>query len=195
MGGICRSIWLNRNGGGDIFKPGKVWCLGGARAGGGVGRASHKFTLSYHQMATIPFRGLADRAKRSAERERERFPIVLERTVPSLASPRLFRSPRAEEERVVDNLARDNGNRCKSVVPILLREYVARSITNKVLDNWEACRHSPTDLSDLLSRFYLPRFIYLLRSDRDASIAILFNLPYLSASSLSNGSDDAVFKA
>lgn len=22
-----RSIWLNRNGGGDIFKPGKVWCL------------------------------------------------------------------------------------------------------------------------------------------------------------------------
>ena len=42
------------------------------REGEGVGRASHKFTLSYHQMATIPFRGLADRAKRSAETERER---------------------------------------------------------------------------------------------------------------------------
>ncbi|KAK1129719.1 hypothetical protein K0M31_019434, partial [Melipona bicolor] len=53
------SIWLNRNGRGDIFKPGKVWCLGvrvwvGCR---GVGRASHKFTLSYHQMATIPVLG------------------------------------------------------------------------------------------------------------------------------------------
>lgn len=32
----CKSIWLNRNGGGDIFKPGKVWCLavrGGSAAG------------------------------------------------------------------------------------------------------------------------------------------------------------------
>lgn len=103
------------------LNPGKFGAWEVRAREGGVGRASHKFTLSYHQMATIPFRGLADRAKRSAERERERFPIVLERTVPPPASPRLFRSPRAEEERVVDNLARDNGNRCKSVVPILLR--------------------------------------------------------------------------
>lgn len=95
MGGICRSIWLNRNGGGDIFKPGKVWCLGGARARGGVGRASHKFTLSYHQMATIPFRGLADRAKRSAEREREReisYSSGKDRPSPRLPSPLSFPS-------------------------------------------------------------------------------------------------------
>lgn len=64
----CRSIWLNRNGRGDIFKPGKVWCLA-VRVGWyrGVGRASHKFTLSYHQMATIPVQALADRAKRSRD--------------------------------------------------------------------------------------------------------------------------------
>lgn len=166
-----------------------------AREGGsGVPRISLHYLTIRWQLYRFEVSRTEPRG-RQRERERERFPIVLERTVPPPAFPRLFRSPRAEEERVVDNLARDNGNRCKSVVPILLREYVARSITNKVLDNWEACRHSPTDLSDLLSRFYLPRFIYLLRSDRDASIAILFNLPYLSASSLSNGSDDAVFKA
>lgn len=64
----CRSIWLNRNGRGDIFKPGKVWCLA-VRVGWyrGVGRASHKFTLSYHQMATIPVQALADPAKRSRD--------------------------------------------------------------------------------------------------------------------------------
>lgn len=46
------SIWLNRNGcKGDIFKPGKVWCL--AVTQGRVGRASHKFTLSYHLIATV----------------------------------------------------------------------------------------------------------------------------------------------
>lgn len=45
------SIWLNRNGRGDIFKPGKVWCLAVTR--GRAGRASHKFTLSYHLIATI----------------------------------------------------------------------------------------------------------------------------------------------
>lgn len=36
---------------GDIFKPGKVWCLAVTR--GLVGRASHKFTLSYHLIATV----------------------------------------------------------------------------------------------------------------------------------------------
>lgn len=72
VGGTQESIWLNRNGRGDIFKPGKVWCLagrGGRRwgRGRGVGRASHKFTLSYHLIASIPAQALADRAKRSTE--------------------------------------------------------------------------------------------------------------------------------
>lgn len=50
------SIWLNRNGRGDIFKPGKVWCLVLTR--GCAGRASHKFTLSYHLIATIAAQAL-----------------------------------------------------------------------------------------------------------------------------------------
>lgn len=82
---------------------------------GGVGRASHKFTLSYHQMATIPFRGLADRGKRSAEREREiSYSSGKDRLPPFVPLAR----GRSESW-----ITRDNGNRCKSVVPILLRVY------------------------------------------------------------------------
>ena len=50
-GGGRESIWLNRNSRGDIFKPGKVWCLVQTR--GCARRASHKFTLSYHLIATM----------------------------------------------------------------------------------------------------------------------------------------------
>ena len=122
VGGICRSIWLNRNGGGDIFKPGKVWCLGGRGRVSGVPRVSlHYLTIRWQlyrfEVSRTEPRGR--QRQREKERERERFPIVLERTVPSPLFPSLFRSP-SEEERVVDNLARDNGNRCKSVVPVLL---------------------------------------------------------------------------
>lgn len=40
------SIWLNRNGRGDIFKPGKVWCLALTRGALGVPRISlHYLTI------------------------------------------------------------------------------------------------------------------------------------------------------
>lgn len=55
------SIWLNRNGRGDIFKPGKVWCLVLTR--GCAGRASHKFTLSYHLIATTAAQTLGARSE------------------------------------------------------------------------------------------------------------------------------------
>lgn len=66
-GGGRASIWLNRNGRGDIFKPGKVWCLVLTR--GCAGRASHKFTLSYHLIATIAAQtlGARSRGRRSTE--------------------------------------------------------------------------------------------------------------------------------
>ena len=67
-GGGRESIWLNRNSRGDIFKPGKVWCLVQTR--GCAGRASHKFTLSYHLIATMAAQALSghtERGRRSAE--------------------------------------------------------------------------------------------------------------------------------
>lgn len=45
-GGGRASIWLNRNGRGDIFKPGKVWCLALTRGALGVPRISlHYLTI------------------------------------------------------------------------------------------------------------------------------------------------------
>lgn len=117
----CRSIWLNRNGRGNIFKPGKVWCLV-VRVGWyrGVGRASHKFTLSYHQMATIPVQALADRAKRSRDfLVLEKRPFLLHtythtHTHTYACTQLLFRSTRLELH-VESSIMRNNGNRCNSL--------------------------------------------------------------------------------
>ena len=88
VGGICRSIWLNRNGGGDIFKPGKVWCLGGRGRVSGVPRISlHYLTIRWQlyrfEVSRTEPRGRQRQREKEGERERERerFPIVLERTV------------------------------------------------------------------------------------------------------------------
>lgn len=82
VGGICRSIWLNRNGGGDIFKPGKVWCLGGGASG--VPRISLHYLTIRWQLYRFEVSRTEARGRR---RERERFPIVLERTASPLSFP------------------------------------------------------------------------------------------------------------
>ena len=77
VGGICRSIWLNRNGGGDIFKPGKVWCLGGRGRVSGVPRISlHYLTIRWQlyrfEVSRTEPRGRQRQREKEGERERER---------------------------------------------------------------------------------------------------------------------------
>lgn len=44
-GGGRESIWLNRNGRGDIFKPGKVWCFSAGGAPGVPRISLHYLTI------------------------------------------------------------------------------------------------------------------------------------------------------